>query len=223
LEQEQLLEREPPAGERLVLLAVGEVDRRERGGPVREVLLDAQRGGQRLHRGQHARAGLGHELAQLGRADALRRRVHRHQPDRVHRGTVEGLVLADPELPTPAQLAVQEHLGSLPQLARDPRLVEPDGDQRAALVEHARLDALAAAIAHRPHGHAAHRHGHGGLLAHAQLAHQAHAAAVAVRVREVLDQVAPGLDAEPLECLGAVDRLGQQARPRIGAHRRVVG
>ena len=45
----------------------------------------------------------------------------------------------------------------------------------------------------------AHRHRDGRLLPHAQLPDQPHVAAVAVGVREVLDQVSPGGDAEPLE------------------------
>ena len=38
---------------------------------------------------------------------------------------------------------------ALAELARDPGLVEPDGEQRPALVEDTRLDALLAPVAHR--------------------------------------------------------------------------
>ncbi len=160
LEQEQLLEGEPAARALLVLLAVGEVRRGQRGRPVRQRLRHPQRRRQRLDRGEHARVGLPHQRAQLRRRDALGGRVHRHEADgvdrRVARSPSELLELRDPELAAAAQLAVQQHLGALAELARDPGLVEPDRHQRPALVEHARLDALAAPVAHRLDGHAAH-------------------------------------------------------------------
>ena len=63
----------------------GKCDGRERRRAVRQRLGHAQRGRQRLDRGEHARVGLPHQLAQLGGADALGRGVHRHEPDRVDR------------------------------------------------------------------------------------------------------------------------------------------
>ena len=77
--------------------------------------------------------------------------MHRNSPKRVD-GRVpvaEQLVVLDPELIALAELAVQEDMRSLGELARDPGLVEPHGDQRAGLVEDARLDPLLAAISHR--------------------------------------------------------------------------
>ena len=155
--------------------------------------------------------------------------MHRHQPDGVHRGVApaERLVLGHPELTAPAQPAVEQHLRPLAQLAGDPGLVEPDRQQRAALVRRARLHALAPPVAHRPDAHRAHGHGDGGLLAQSEVRHAAHVATVAVRVRQVLDEVAVGLDAEARERLARGARqlhaLSQSASgrgyERIGADR----
>ena len=64
----------------------------------------------------------------------------------------------------------------------------------------------------------AHRHGHGGLLPLPERGDRAHVAAVAVAVREVLDQVGARGDAQVRERLGRLlaarlDRLGERARP----------
>ena len=79
--------------------------------------------------------------------------VHGHEADGVDRRVAlpDELVLGDPELVAAAQLAVQQHLRALAELAGDPRLVEPHGQQRAGLVEHARLHPLAATVAHGAH------------------------------------------------------------------------
>ena len=170
---------------------------------------------QRLDHREHARARLAHELPQPRRADALRGGVHGHEPERVHRrlAVPDQLVLGDPELVALAELAVQQHHRALAELARHPRLVEPHGHQRTGLVEHARLHALLAPVAHRLDRGRPNRDRNGRLLAHHQLGHAPHLAAIAVRVRQVLDEVAPGTDLERLEPL---DRLRENARARIG-------
>ena len=219
LEQEQLLEGEPPPGVALVLLADGEVNRLDRRRPLGELVLDAQPGGQRLDHREHARARLAHELSQARRTDALRGGVHRHEPEGVHGclPVADQLMLGDPELVALAQLAVQQHHRPLAELARDPGLVEPHGHERARLVEHARLHALLAPVAHGLHRGAAHGDRDGGLLADHQIGHPAHVAPVAVRMRQVLHQIAPGPDLERLETL---DGLREDARPGIRPDRR---
>ena len=166
LQQEQLLEREPVARAALVLLAVREVRAGQRGRALRQRLVHAQPGGQRLGREQEAPARVPQELAQARGAQALGGRVHRHQADGVHRSVApaERLVLGHPELTAAAEPAVQQHLRALAQLAGEPGLVEPDRHERAALVRGARLDPLAPPVAHRPDAHRAHDHGHRGLL-----------------------------------------------------------
>ena len=186
LQQEQLLEGEPPARALLVLLAVGEVRCGERGRAIGEVLVRTQPAGERLDRVEDARVGVPDQLTQPGGADPLGRWMHWHEADRVHRrcavagAATEQLVLRHPELARPPQLAVQQHLRALRELAREPGLVPPHGNQWPTLVEDPRLDALAAAVAHRPDRHAAHRHRHRGFLADHQVGHKAHVAAVAV-------------------------------------------
>ena len=220
LHQEELLEREPPASVTLVLLAIGEVGGGEGSGPLAEPLSGAQAARQRLDRVVDGAVVVPHELAQPRRRDALARGVDGNEADGVDRGlaSAEQLVLRHPQLAAPAQLPMQQHGGPLAQLAGDPGLVEPDGHERAALVEHARLDPLAAPVAHRLDGDAADRRGDRRLLSHAELAGEPHVAAVAVGVRQVLDQVADGLDAEPRERLARLarqlDRLGEPARAR---------
>jgi hypothetical protein len=105
-------------------------------------------------------------------------------------------VLGDPELVALLERAVQAQAIAGLELARDPRLVEPDGDDRAAVVVGARLDALAAAIAHRSQRDAAHGDLDRRLLADAQRGHRTHLAPVPVRVRKVLDQVPERRDPE---------------------------
>ena len=224
LEQQELLEGQPPASRRLVLRAVGKVRGRKRRRPVGQALGRPQAGGQRLHGVEHPPVGVPDQAPQPGGADALGGRVHGHEADRVHRrvAVAEQLVLAHPELARAAELAVQEHLRPLPQLAGDPGLVEPDGHQRPALVEDPCLDPPPPAVAHRPDGHPPHAHRHRGLLPDTEVGGEAHVAPVAVRVGQVLDQVAGGGDAERRQRLGRLalqdQRLGQPAGPRV-AHR----
>ena len=215
LQQEQLLEGEPTARVALVLLADREVHRLDGGRPLGEVLLDAQPRRQRLDHREHSRAGLAHELPQARRTDAVRGRVHGHEPERVDRrlAVPDQLVLCDPELVALTELAVEEHQRALAELARDPGLVEPDGEQRPALVEDTRLHALLAPVAHRLDLSTPNRDRNGGLLTHHQLGDSPHLTPVPVRVREVLDQFAPGRDGERLE---PVNRLGEDARARVG-------
>ena len=96
--------------------------------------------------------------------------------------------------PAAAQLAVEQHRGPLAELAGDPGLAPPDRQQRPALVGHARLHALAAPVAGGLDRHRAHGDAHGGLLPQSQVGHHADVAAVAVRVRQMLEQVAHGRD-----------------------------
>ena len=229
LEQEQLLEGEPTPRVALVLLADREVDRLDRGRPLGELLLDAQPRRQRLDHREHARARLAHELPQARGADALRGGVHGHEPKRVHRRLTvpDQLVLGDPELIALAELAVQQHHRARAELARHPGLVEPDRNQRTGLVEDARLHALLAPVAHRLDRRGPDRDRNGRLLAHHQLGHAPHLAAVPVRVREVLDQFAPGRDVERARAprpprrgrsgAGRTERRRSAAPPRSGS------
>jgi hypothetical protein len=196
LEQEQLLEGEPPARLLLVILALREVDRVDHRGALRQALLDPEPGRQRLDRGARQRARLAHERAQPVRGDALRGRMHRHAPERVHRRVpvAEQLVVLHPELVPLAELAVEQDVRALSELARDPGLVEPHGDQWARLVEDPGLDALLAPVSHGLHGNGANGHGDRSLLADGELRGRDQFA-VRVRVREVLEQVGLGLDA----------------------------
>ena len=126
-------------------------------------------------------------------------------------------MLGHPELAAPAQPAVEQHARPLAELAGDPRLVEPDSEQRAALVRRPRLHALAAPVAHRPDAHRAHGHRDRGLLAHGEIRHAADVAPVAVRVRQVLDQVAEGLDSEARERLSRGAGQRHALAQRLGA------
>jgi hypothetical protein len=147
--------------------------------------------------------------------------MHGHAPERVDgsAAVAEELVVLDPELVALAQLSVKQDVGPFGELARDPGLVEPDGHQWTGLVEDTRLDALLAAISHRPHGNGPDRHGDGPLLADREGGGRVELP-VRVRVREVLEQVALGLDAERLE---ALDGRREQAGPRVRADRRAGG
>ncbi len=205
------------------LFGVGEVGGGQRGGPVRQLLGHSQRAGQRLRHVAQQRVVLPRELAQRVRGDPVGGRVHRHEADRVHgRGSLaHQLVGGDPELVAVLHLAVEQHLRALAHLRRHPGLVEPHRHRRPGLVEDARVHALAAAVAHRLHADRADRHGDRRLLPHAHRRYRTRVAAVLVGVREVLEQVAVGLDAERREPLGrlalGLERRGEQARPRVGA------
>ena len=85
LEQEQLLEREAPPRVALVLLALREVDRLDRGRALGQALLHPQPRGKRLGHGEHQRPRLGHQLTQALGRDALRGGMDRHEPERVDR------------------------------------------------------------------------------------------------------------------------------------------
>ena len=225
LQQEELLEGEAPPCRLLVFLTVGEMHRRERGGALGQPLGRSQAPRQRIDHVEHTAVVVPHQLTNPCRRDAFGGRVHRHEAHGVH-GNVRAaqqLVLGDPELPSAAQLAVEQHRGPLAQLARDPGLSPPHRQQRAALVEDTRLHALAAPVARGLDRHAAHRHPHGGLLPQPEVGHAAHVAAVAVRVRKMFEQVAYARDAERGERLargsGQRHGLGQRLGMRERAQR----
>src|ERR687897_868078 len=148
--------------------------------------------------------------------------MNRNESDRVHgRAPVtEQLVLRHPELVPLAQLSVEEQMSALGQLARNPGLIEPDGDERAAPIEDPCFHALLTPVSHGLDGDGANRYRNGGVLADGQLGDLVDGAPVAVRVGEVLDQVAQGLDAEGLELL---EGSRESARPRVRADRRRGG
>src|SRR5205085_11427716 len=87
-----------------------------------------------------------------------------------------------------------------------PRLVEPDGLHRTALVEHRRgldREATPAAPARDP----AHLRNHAHVLVRYESGDRAYVTAVLVAEGEVLDQVAHGLKSQRLGGLGRAHRL----------------
>jgi hypothetical protein len=91
------------------------VDRVERRGPLRELLLEAQPRRERLGRGEHERADPVDERAHALGTDPLRGRMDRHEPHRMHRGAsvAEQLVVRNPELVALTELPVQQDVRAL--------------------------------------------------------------------------------------------------------------
>jgi hypothetical protein len=214
LEQQQLLERQPPAP----ALVVAEVGGVERGGAVGQPLDRAQPRRQRLERllrgaaplarqredlrrGQPVGGGIGGHLA-VGGADRLAgRRVERDAE------AVAALVLALQQQPRPR-----------PVLALEPRLIEERRLHRPGGIGHHRLDQrLHPPAADRARADRAHLDDHRRRLLQRQLADRARRLAVA---RQVLEQVADRVQPEPLGAPGGrggrdLERRGEPRRPRV--------
>ena len=206
LEQQQLVVGQPPAA----ALVVAEVRGVERGRPVRQPVAHAHARRQRLERLLGGSAPLAYEGEDLGRRQALGGGVGGHvgvgRADRLaglrvalHAEAVAALVLALQQQPRPG-----------PVLALEPRLVEERGLHRAGLVGHHGLDQRPhAAPPHGAAGDRAHLDHHGRRLPRAQLDDRARLLAVA---RQVLEQVADGVEAEPLGGGGRLRRLDVERR-----------
>ncbi len=206
LEQQQLVIGQPPAA----ALVVAEVRGVERGRPVRQPVAHAHARRQRLERLLRGAAPLADQSEDLGRRQALGGGVGRHvgvgRADRLarlrvalHAEAVAALVLAVEQQPRPGLV-----------LALKPRLVEERDLHRAGLVGHDRLDQrLHAAPPHGAAGDRPHLDHHRRRLPRAQLDDRARLLAVA---RQVLEQVADRVEAEPLGRCGRLRRLDVERR-----------
>ena len=223
LEQQQLLEREPAARLVLVLLVplAREVKRRERRRATRQPLGRPDVGGQWLDHVVHAIALRRHEFANPIRSETLRAGIHGHHAYGVH-GAAHGLhrlVRGHPELVALLHPAPKQEARAGRHPIRHPRLVEPHRQHRPRLVRHPRLGPWAhAAVARWPGGDRLDLHLHRPVLVDRESGDRAHVAAVGVAAREVLEQIADGLEPEPGRALARLlperEALLQAARAR---------
>ena len=198
----------------------GKVDGGQRRRPVRQPLVDAQRGRAAARARRCSAPACSRTMRQdLRRGDPLRGRVVGDLPLPRH-GLARRRVRLDREGVAAPVLAVEHEPRAGLVLALQPRLVEERDLHRAGGVGHGRLD-------ERPHsatadGARADRpdlHDHGGGLARDQRGHGARLAAV---VRQVLEQVADRLQPERAQPLrrglrGRSQRRGQPRRRAASA------
>ena len=213
LRQQELLEGQPPPA-RLVL---AEVCGAQRPGAIGQALAGAQARGQRLADVAQRGAVLAHEREDLRRAQSLGGGIGRDLARRAER-LAGRRVRGDAEAVARLVLAVEHQSRARPVLALEPRLVEERRRHRAGGVRHHRLDERAhAAAADRARRDRAHLDDDGGGLAGHELVDRPGFAAVA---RQVLEQIADGVQAEPLRPPGRgrgadLERRGQARGPRI--------
>ena len=148
LRQQQLLERQAPAARLQILRQAREVHRRERARPVGQSFRKPRRCREGLDHVGERILGAVHERQDLGRADAVRRRVVRHgvavacvwSQLRIGRGLGGRRVVGDAEAAATVGLAVQQQARAGRVALGQPRLVEERRPHRPGRVEHARLD-----------------------------------------------------------------------------------
>ena len=223
LQQQQLVEGQPPAPAGRVARGLGEVHGAEGRGAARQSLARAQARRQRLEDVGELVTVLAHERQDLRGGDPLRRRVVR---DRVGAGDgVRGRCVAlHAERVAAPVLAVQDQPRPGRVLALEPRLVEEGRLHRARGVGHRGLHERAhPAPAHRAAADIAHLHHDGRRLSRRERGHRAGLATV---VRQVREQVADGLEPQrrgpPRGGRGSdPQRLGQARRARP-SHRRAA-
>ena len=226
LHEQQLLEHQALARTPGLRERARQVHGRDRVGAAGQALAHEQLRRQRVRQPAHHRRQLVDQPAQELRRDLLARGVHRHDAlgvDPLPGLLLEDLVALDHELLAPALRpegaadaqphALGEHLGEV-------LLVEPDGLDGAGVVAHQHLDDVHAAAGGALGAHAHDLAADRGLLAHLEVADGLAVAEVLVAAREVLDEVADGLEPEGLEATGDAGRdvleLGQRALERGG-------
>ncbi len=223
LEQQQLVEGQPAAPAGRVALGVREVHGGERRGAAGQPLARAQARRQRLEHVGQLVAMLAHEREDLRRGDPLRRRV---MGNRV--GAGDGVrrrrVALHAERVAAPVLAVQHQPRAGRVLALEPRLVEEGRLHRPGGVGHRGLHERAhPAAAHGAAADVAHLHHDGRRLSRRERGNRARLAAV---VRQVLEQVADGLEPQRRRPLrgGRRHHMQRRAQPRGSrpAHRRLV-
>ena len=173
LEQEQLLEREPPPRVALLLLGRPGSGRPPAPPDARRAPRRSAGARQRLGRASMSGRSLPDELAQALGRDPVRGGVDGHEPERVHRSARRcraARALVTQNWLRWRSLPCRSRCAPSAELAGDPRLVEPDRHERAGVVEDARLDALLAPVAHRLDRDRADGDRDGRLLADARLA-----------------------------------------------------
>ena len=205
---------------------LGEVDRVERRRPLGQALARPEPARQRLNRLPFQLPCSLDELAKPVRGHPLGGGIHGRQPLGADVGgghTGGHLVGRDDEAVAPARVrpAVQHHSRAARQLVHHPRLVEPDGLHRAALVDDRRLNDRDSTAGAAPR-YASDVRDHGRLLAGREGRDEPRLAAVLVTERQVLEQVPQGADPERLERGGGppvadAQRLGQAGRARRAA------
>ncbi len=226
LHEQQLLEHQAFAGRARLLQRARQVHGRDRVGAAGQALAHQQVRGQRVRQPAHDRRDRVHQGTQeLGR-HLLAGRVHGDDALGVHAlpvFLVEDLVpldherLASPLRPERAAKTqphpLLEHLGEI-------ALVEPHGLDRAGVVTHQDLDDVDAPARGALGAHAHDLAADGGLFAHPEVADALAVAEVLVAAREVLDEVADGLEAEGGQATGDGGRhvleVGEQSAERRG-------
>ena len=191
LEREQLVEREPPPGQLGLLLRLGEVERRERVAPQRELELRRERVEDVTRMRGERRAG---ELAQPRRRDRLARRIDgREVRGRACRADV---VRLDVEAVL-AEAAAQPEVRPRREPVGEPRLVEPGrGDRAGRIGDACRHDRQAPATTG---AHVRDGAGDRNLLVPPELRDRHLVGSRFVPARPVEQHVADGLDPERTE------------------------
>ena len=224
LHEQQFLEHEPLARRARLAERPRQVHGRDRVGAAGQTLPDQQLRRQRVRQPAHHRSDRVHERPQeLGR-HLFTGRVDGDDALGVHAFPVflvEDLVPLDDERLTaalrperPAETEAHALLKHLRQVA----LVEPDGLDRAGVVAQQDLDDVDPATGCALGAHAHDLAADGGLFPDLEVADPLAVAEVLVAAREVLDQVADGLQAEPGETArhgrGDVLEVGERAVER---------
>ncbi len=236
LGEQQLLERQAAASLLDIVCIAREMQRAESRRAIGEALAVAQLGRQRLDHIAERVACFAHEREQLRGVDALGggvvthrcaprggRVLHRNPSSTLPSAHVgaHGVVGYAEGAPLP-RLAMQHQTRAGGVFLHEPGLIEEHRAHSPSGVGDPRLHERAhTPTTHRPRGDRAHLDGHGGLLADAQLSHRAR---LAILAREVLQQVAHGVQAQRVESprrlgCGRLQRLAE-ARGARPAHAR---
>ena len=229
LHEEELLEHQALARRACLAERPRQVHGGDRVCSCRQTLAREQVRRQRVGKPAHHRHELMHEGAQqLGR-DLFAGGVHRDHALGVDALTLlllEDLVPFDHELLAPAlrpERAAQAQPHPLREHPGEVLLVEPHGVHGAGVVAHEHLDDVHPPPRRALGAHAHHLAADGRLLPDLEVADGLAVAEVLVAAREVLDEVADGLQAERLETAG--DERGHAVEPgeRACERRGVVG
>ena len=194
LEQEELLEAEAGAGGLGVFGAFGAVNGGDRVGPERQALASAELCGKRVrHAARERERGLDQRADAVG-GQSLGRGILGDEAERVHAGAAE-LVTRHLEALQVAR-PVEEELGAGCEL-RQVRLVEPhDLLLDAGRVDDDALDDLEIPPPRRPDADARELAAHRRLLPESEVAEARRLVPVQVGARDVLHEIADGLDSQ---------------------------
>ena len=229
LHEQEFLEHQPLARRARLTERARQVHRGDRVRPTRQTLAHEEVRRQRVGEPAHHRRELMHQGPQQLRRDLLAGGVHRDHALGVHALPLlllEDLVPLDHELLPPAlrpEGAAQTQPHPLGEHPREVLLVEPHGVHGAGVVAHEHLDDVHPPARRALGAHADHLAADGRLLPDLEVADGLAVAEVLVAAREVLDEVADGLQAERLETAGDLRRHALEVRQRALEGRGVVG